>query len=38
MVRSLVDLLDRNIDQSQVQNGIPSVRNYLYRNTDSLKF
>jgi len=38
MVRGLIDLIDRNMDQNQLQNNIPSVRNYLYRNADSLKF
>jgi len=38
MVRSIIELVDRNVDQGQLPRNIPSVRNYLYRNVDTLRF
>ena len=37
MVKGIIDIIDANCDQYRVD-GIPSVRNYLYRNSDLLKF
>ena len=37
MVKAIVDVLDGNCDNSELGN-TPSVRNYLYRNADMLKF
>jgi hypothetical protein len=34
MVRSIIDIIDKNVDQAQ----IPSVRSYLYRNSSAIKF
>lgn len=33
MVKSIIDTIDRNVEQTQ----IPSVRSYLYRNSKSIK-
>jgi hypothetical protein len=37
MVKGIVDILDSNCDTVRL-NGIPTVRNYLYRNSDMLTF
>lgn len=37
MVKGVIDIIDSNCDNNR-NNGIPSVRNYLYRNSDLLKF
>ena len=37
MVKGVIDIIEANCDQQRVE-GIPSVRNYLYRNSDLLKF
>lgn len=31
MVRSIIEMIDRNLDPSQIPQQIPSVRNYIYR-------
>lgn len=38
MVRGIIDLIDRNLDQAQLPSNVPSVRNYVYRNADTLRF
>lgn len=38
MVRSIIDALDKNVDQMLMPPNIPSVKNYLFRNHDALKF
>jgi hypothetical protein len=38
MVRSIVDIIERNIDHSQLPQRVPPVRNYLYRNNAKLQF
>lgn len=37
MVKSLIDILDKNCDPNLPGN-VPSLRNYLYRNADTLTF
>ena len=37
MVKGVIDIIDSNCDSNR-NDGIPSVRNYLYRNSDLLKF
>ena len=37
MVKGVIDIIESNCDQQRAE-GIPSVRNYLYRNSDLLKF
>lgn len=37
MVKSLVDILDKNCDPNLPGN-VPTIRNYLYRNADTLHF
>lgn len=37
MVKSVINVIDASCDMYR-SDGIPSVRNYLYRNTDVLKF
>lgn len=37
MVRSIVEVIDKNVDSLGQQN-TPSVKNYLYRKTDRLTF
>lgn len=36
MVRTIVEIIDKNIDRSQVS--IPSVKDYIYRNNDKVTF
>lgn len=38
MVKSIVDIIDRNVDPFHGGKNIPTVRNYLYRNADTLRF
>lgn len=38
MVGSLIETIDRNIDPDQLPPSTPSVRNFLYRNSDALTF
>lgn len=38
MVRSVIETVDRNVDSEQMPADIPTVRNFLYKNTDSLNF
>jgi len=38
MVKSIVDIVDKNSDPYQLKQNIPIIRNYLYRNADALKF
>jgi hypothetical protein len=38
MVKSIVDIIDRNVDPFIGGQNIPTVRNYLYRNSDVLRF
>jgi len=38
MVKGIVDILDKNSDHLQNGQKVPTVRNYLYRNSDTLKF
>lgn len=37
MVKCLIDILDKNCDPNLPDN-IPTIRNYLYRNADTLTF
>ena len=38
MVRSIVDIVERNIDHGQLPQRVPPVRSYLYRNNAKLLF
>ncbi len=38
MVNSIVEIIEKNTDHRRIPSHIPSIRNYLYRNTDKLKF
>lgn len=38
MVRSIIEMIDRNLDPSQVPQQIPSVRNYIYRRSERVLF
>lgn len=38
MISSLIEAIDRNIDPDQLPPSIPTVRNFLYKNSDSLTF
>ncbi len=38
MVRSIVEIIERNLDQGQLPQRVPPVRNYLYRNNAKLQF
>lgn len=38
MVKSVIDIVDKNSDPYQIGQTIPTIRNYLYRNADALKF
>ena len=37
MVKGIIDMLDANCSD-QLESNIPTLRNYLYRNADMLKF
>lgn len=38
MVRSIVETIDKSSDEITLPRGIPSVKNYLFRNNDTLNF
>lgn len=38
MVRSIVEVIERNLDQGQLPQRIPPVCTYLYRNNPKLQF
>lgn len=37
MVKGTIDILDKNCDPN-ISGNIPTIRNFLYRNADSLNF
>lgn len=38
MVKGVIDIVDKNSDPYQIGQSIPTIRNYLYRNADALKY
>ena len=38
MVANIIEAIDRNIDHTQLPPSAPTVRNFLYRNSDTLTF
>lgn len=38
MVRNVVEMIDKNIDHSLLPANLPSVKNFMYRNNDTLRF
>lgn len=38
MVRSVIEVIDKNADQMFLPANVPSVKSYLYRNQNALKF
>ena len=38
MIANIIEAIDRNIDHNQLPSSTPTLRNFLYRNSDSLTF
>lgn len=38
MVENIIETIEKNMDRYQFPQQVPSIRNYLYRNSDRLSF